>query len=60
MLTKGNPVTIKRATKRKTEEFNIPITKDDVAKEVSEIFLFSFLPETALARRCETMKQNTR
>jgi hypothetical protein len=42
MLTKGNPVTIKRATKRKTEEFNIPITKDDVAKEVSEIFLFSF------------------
>jgi len=60
MLTKGNPVTIKRATKRKTAEFNIPITKDDVAKEVSEIFLFFFLPETALARRCETMKQNTR
>ena len=40
MLTRGNPVTIKRATKRKTDVFNIPITKDDVVKEVR--FSFSF------------------
>lgn len=36
MLTRGNPVTIKRATKRKTDVFNIPITKDDVVKEVAK------------------------
>jgi len=29
-------VTIKRATKRKTDVFNIPITKDDVVKEVAK------------------------
>jgi len=43
MLTRGNPVTIKRATKRKTDVFNIPITKDDVVKEVR--FSFSFKSE---------------
>ena len=41
MLTKGNPVTIKRTTKRKTDVFNIPITKDDVVKEVRDYLLFS-------------------
>ena len=40
MLTKGNPVTIKRTTKRKTDVFNIPVTKDDVVKEVRDYLLF--------------------